>query len=236
MQNSPTKRRGKPMGKRTSGIPCDKPRGMSLSSLDKTTKTKAPTTEKITHSDTESNKSSNSEEAAELSPKRMNQEKSPPATTSTSENMALSRRSTRHRQSTLAKAFGDPIPINSINESDTSKKPLNFNIDSPSDQIYPPAKPSLKSLIQEMGFADKSPEYKACMDFLETFSPKNKGKHTDEVIDLILSDESPNKMDILYIEPSSNIADTNADKQATQEEHEKLEDDNNNQEVDEPMK
>ena len=129
--------------------------------------------------------------------------------------MAPSRRSTRHRQSTLVKAFGDFIPINSINESDTSKKPLKFNIESPSDQLYPPAKPSLKSLIQEMGFADKSPENKACMDFLEAISPKNKAKHTDEVIELISSDESPNKMDILYIEPSSNIADTNANKEAT---------------------
>ena len=87
-----------------------------------------------------------------------------------------------------------------------------------------------------MGFADKSPEYKACMDFLEAISPKNKAKYTDEVIGLISSDESPNKMDILYIESSNNIANNNANKEATQEEHEKLEDDNNNQEVDEPMK
>ena len=87
-----------------------------------------------------------------------------------------------------------------------------------------------------MGFADKSPEYKACMDFLEALSPKNKAKHTDEIIDLISSDESPSKMDILYIEPNINIANTIANKKATQEEHEKLEEDNNNQEVDEPMK
>ena len=61
------------------------------------------------------------------------------------------------------------------------------------------------------------------MDFLEAISPKNKAKHTDEVIDLISSDESLNKMDILDIKPSSNITDTNANKEATQEEHEKLE-------------
>ena len=152
--------------------------------------------------------------------------------------MAPSRRSTGQRHSTFAKAFGDPIPINIIDESDTRKKPVNFNIDSPSDQIYPSAKPSLKSPIQEMGFADKSPEYKACMNFLEAIIPKNKAKQTDKVIDLILSDESPNKMDILYIDnkTSSNLTDNSANKEATQEEHEKLEDDNNNQEVDEPMK
>ena len=39
-QTSPTKRRGKPMGKRTGGRPCDKPREMSLSSLEKSTKFK----------------------------------------------------------------------------------------------------------------------------------------------------------------------------------------------------
>ena len=223
------------MGKRTGGRPCDKPRGMSLSSLEKITKPKAPSAETITHSDTESNKSSNLEEAAEPSPKRIDQKKTPPATASTAENMVLSRRSTRHRQPTLAKAFGNPIPINNINESNSSKK-LNFNIDSPSDQIYPSEKPSLKSLIQEMSFPDKSPEYIACMNFLEAISPKNKAKHTDEVIDLISSDESPNKMDILNIKQSSNTANTMENKEAIQEEHEKLEDDNNNQEVDEPMK
>ena len=84
-----------------------------------------------------------------------------------------------------------------------------------------------------MGFADKSLEYQACMNFLEAISPKNKAEEMDEVIDLILSDESPNKMDILYVEnkKSSNKTDNTTDKEATQEEHEKLEDDNNNQEV-----
>ena len=210
-QNSPNK----PMGKRTGERQCDEPRGMSLSSLEKITKPKAPTTETITHSDIESKKSSNLEEAAEPSPKRIDQKKTPPATTSTSENMVPSRRSARHRQPTLAKAFGNPIPINNINESDSSKK-TNFNIDSPSDQIYPPEKPSLKSLIQEIGFTDKSLEYRAFMNFLEAISPKNKAKHTDEVIDLISSDGSPNKMDILYIEQSSNTANTIENKETTQ--------------------
>ena len=181
IQNSPTKRRRKPTGMRTGGRPSDKPRGMIPSSLEKITKTQAPTTETITHSDTESNKSSNSE-AAEPSPKRINQKKTPPATTSTSANMAPSTRSSRHLHSTLAKAFGDPIPINTIDESDTRKKPVNFNIDSPSDRIYPSAKPSLKSLIQEMGFLEKSPENKACMNFLEAISPKNKAKQMEIIV------------------------------------------------------
>ena len=170
-QTSPTRRRCKPMGERTGGRPCDKPREMSLSSLEKSTKTQAPTKETNTHGDTESNKSSNSE-AAEPSPKRANQKKAPPATTSTSVNMAPRKRSTGHCQSALAKAFGDHIPINTIEESTTHRKPVNFNIDSPSDQIYSPTKTNLKSLIQEMGFADKSPEYRASMNFLEAISPK----------------------------------------------------------------
>ena len=80
-----------------------------------------------------------------------------------------------------------------------------------------------------MGFADNSPEYQACMNFLEAISPKNKANQTDEVIDLISSDESPNKMNILYIENkrSSNEAENITNNDATQEEHEKLEDDNN---------
>ena len=76
------------------------------------------------------------------------------------------------------------------------------------------------------------------MNFLEAISPKNIAKQTDEVIDLISSDESPNKMDILYIEnkKSSNEADNTTNNDATQEENEKLEGDNNNQEVEETMK
>ena len=73
------------------------------------------------------------------------------------------------------------------------------------------------------------------MNFPEAISPKNKAKHINEVIDIISPDESPNKMDSLYIEPRSNIANTNANKEATQEEYEKLEDGNNNPNVDEPM-
>ena len=78
----------------------------------KNTKVQTPPKETSNHSDTESNKSSNSE-AAKPSPKRINQKKTLPATTSTSSDTAPSRRSTGQRHSTLAKAFGDRIPINS---------------------------------------------------------------------------------------------------------------------------
>ena len=70
------------------------------------------------------------------------------------------------------------------------------------------------------------------MNFLEASSPKNKGKQTDEVVDLISSDESPNKTVILYIENkiSNNEVDNNTNNNAMQEENEKAEDDKNNQE------
>ena len=223
------------MGKRTCGRPCDKPRGTSLSSLEKSTKSQTPTKETTIHSDTESNWSSNSE-AAKPSSKRVNQKKTPPA--STSFNMAPTRRSIRQRHSTLAEAFGDPIPINTIEESITHKKTVKFNIDSPPDHMNSPTKPSLKSLIQEMGFTDKTHEYQTCMNFREAISPKNKVKQTEEIIDLISSDESPNKMVILCIEnkKSSNEADNTTNNDATQKEHDKLEDDNNNQEAEETEK
>ena len=101
-----------------------------------------------------------------------------------------------------------------------------------------PTKPSVKSVIQEMGFTDKSPEYQACMNFLEASSPKNKGKQTDEVVDLISSDESPNKTVILYMENkiSNNEVDNNTNNNAMQEENEKAEGDKNNQEVEETKK
>ena len=40
---SPTKRRAKPTGRRTGGIPCKKPRGMSLNTIEKPSATKATT-------------------------------------------------------------------------------------------------------------------------------------------------------------------------------------------------
>ena len=115
---------------------------------------------------------------------------------------------------------------------------MNFIVDSPPHEINAPTKPSLKSLYQEMGFTDKSPEYPACTNFLEAKSPKIKGKQTNEVIDLISSDESPNKMEILFIEDKkgSMEANSNPNNNAIQEEQEKAEDDNNNQNVENPKK
>ena len=110
---------------------------------------------------------------------------------------------------------------------------MKFNIDSPPDQQTSPAKPGLKALIQEMGFTDKTPEYQACMNFLEAIRPKNKEKTTDEIIDLISSDDSPNKMEFPYVETKQGGGKQtdNTFNKATQEEYEKLEDDNNNEEA-----
>ena len=83
-----------------------------------------------------------------------------------------------------------------------------------------------------MGFTDTTPEYQACMNFLEAISPRNKEKTTDEIIDLISSDDSPNKMEIMYVDTKQGGKQTdNTINEATQEEHEKLEDDNNNEEA-----
>ena len=72
--NSPTKLRGKPMGRRTDGGPCNKPRDMSLTSMEKPTTTKATKKNITVYSDTESDKSSTLG-ASEPSPKRVNQKK-----------------------------------------------------------------------------------------------------------------------------------------------------------------
>ena len=39
------------------------------------------------------------------------------------------------------------------------------------------------SLIQEMGFTEKTPQYRACIKLIEVISPKHKTGHT-EVVDL----------------------------------------------------
>ena len=127
---SPTKRRNKPTGRRTGGRPCNEPRGMSLTSMKKTSATKSTNKNTIASSDTESEKSSTSSGAPEPSPKRVSRKKTPPATTSTAAITVPTIRSVRHRQSTLAKALGDPISINTIEET-KNEKPIKLNIDSP---------------------------------------------------------------------------------------------------------
>ena len=117
--------------------------------------------------------SSRSEELISLTPKRQNQKHTPPAT--------ATRKSTRNRQATLAISQGNPIPNSTIQiASATGKK--QFEIDSPpkkSTQDFP----SLKSLIQEIGFFEKK-EYKACVQFIEAISPKHKPITTNNIIDL----------------------------------------------------
>ena len=151
-QNSPTKRRARPTGRPTGGRPCYKPRGLSLDTMEKFNATKA--TGKAQAQDTtiaretESRNSSMTSGTSAPSPKSLNQKKTPPATTSTSATTIPTRRSVRHRQSTLVKALGDPIPFNTIDEAKSDKQPVRFNIASPPDQPTSPSKPSLKSLIE----------------------------------------------------------------------------------------
>ena len=118
---SPTKRRAKPTGRRTGGIPCNKPREMSLNTIEKPSATKATTkaTTKDTtvSSETASENSSLTSETSAPSPKRLNQKNTSPATTSTSAIKIPTRRSVCHRQSTSAKALSDPIPINTIDKA-----------------------------------------------------------------------------------------------------------------------
>ena len=79
----------------------------------------------------------------------------------------------RNRQSTLTMALENPIPINKIDKTNTSKT-KQFEIDLPPEKSASENYPSLKLLFQEMGFAEKTPEYKACVKIIKAISPKNK--------------------------------------------------------------
>ena len=113
------------------------------------------------------------------------------------------RKSTRNRQSALSHAFGTPVPINAIEnkKNEETKQPIRFQIDSPPDR-QEDNYPSLKSLMQEMGFTEKTPHFKACIKLVETISPKNKTNQT-EVVDFIsppIEDEPTDTNDeILFI-------------------------------------
>ena len=98
------------------------------------------------------------------------------------------------------------------------------------NQKKTPSKPSLKSLIQEMGFSNKTPEYQA-LKFLEATSPKCTTKKKEEIINLTSPVDSPEKNETLFIvvKKTGKIADNITDDPA-HEEHEKQEDDNNNNE------
>ena len=71
------------------------------------------------------------------------------------------------------------------------KKKFRFETDSPPDQ--PKSEyPSLKSLIQKMGFTDRTPQYQACLKFIEAISPKHGGAKQTEVVDLTSPTEDEN--------------------------------------------
>ena len=94
------------------------------------------------------------------------------------------RKSTSNRQSALSTTFGNPVPINAINnKNDEERKTLQFEIDSPPDKQNTDNYPSLKSLIQEMGFTEKASQYRASTKLIEAISPKPKTGHR-EVVDL----------------------------------------------------
>ena len=92
--------------------------------------------------------------------------------------------------------MGNPIPINVV--EDTLQSPTKkFSIDSPTDRGTGhqeaktlEQKPSLKSLISEMGFHTNSPEYQVCLTFLDAIRPK---EQTTQIVDLVSPAESPEK-------------------------------------------
>ena len=186
-KDSSTKRKARTTLKRTGGRPTRKLQtsGMSLqteipagtSNTDNTIPQPA-TSDNDDHDDDD--QSSASSEDTAPSPKRQNKKRTPPANATES-----LRESTRNRQSALSHAFGNPVPINAINNKHFEKKKgaIQFQIDSPPDKRDTENYPSLKSLIQEMGFTEKTPQYRACVKLIEAISPKNKTSHT-EVVDL----------------------------------------------------
>ena len=104
-QNSPTKRPIIPTGRRPGGRQCNKSRGMSFYTMEKSSPNKSHDKGHNRVRETESENSSTTPGISEPSPKRLIQKKTPPATTSTSAYTIPTRRSVRQRQSTLAKAL-----------------------------------------------------------------------------------------------------------------------------------
>ena len=93
----------------------------------------------------------------------------------------------------------------------------------------PPAQernyPSLKTVLQDMEFSDKTPQYQACLKFIESISPKQ-GNKKDEVIDLTsLTDEETTEKnnDILMIEEEKNKKNATDAEMPNDEEHAKQE-------------
>ena len=203
---SPRKR--KALGKRTGGKPTRKlqnPRGMGLQTE----------MEKTINKEKEDDLSATSEENTSPSTKRQNQKVTPPA--------IATRKSTRARQATLATTPGNPIPINAIQTtSTTGAKQKKSKQDTP----------SLKSLIQEMEISEKTPQYKACIQFIQAICPKHKTSLTNDVIDFTLPAEADDeKMDSndIFCENSKNIEDPKQDEQPNNgEEHGAVDDNTDN--------
>ena len=117
------------------------------------------------------------------------------------------------------------------------KKTIQFNNDSPPYKKTSPTKPSSKSVVQEMGFTDKTPQYQACVKFFKAIRSKIKDKNQDnptEIIDLNSPVDSPvkDKIEILFDERKDELENIEKEKEdeTTHEEHEKqVENDNNNE-------
>ena len=134
--DSPTKRKAKSTGKRTGGLPTRKLQtsGMSLQAEIPAGTSKSdnnipqPATPDTDNHEDDDQSSASSEDIAP-SPKRQNKKRTPPANAT-----EPLRKSTRNRQSALSHAFGNPVPINAINDkNEEKKKPIKFQIDSPPD-------------------------------------------------------------------------------------------------------
>ena len=178
-KENPIAKRKKATGQRTGGRPTRKLQtsGMSLQaeipvgisqSNNSTPQTATPNTGKHEEDD----QSSDSSEDIAPSPKRQNKKQTRP--TSATEPL---RKSTRNRQSALSHAFGNAVPFNAIEDkkNEETKQPIRFQIDSPSNRQEDNCR-SLKSLIQEMGFTEKSPQFKACIKIIEAISPEKQDK------------------------------------------------------------
>ena len=110
------KEKGKHKPERSRGKPAPKqPRGMILKNGEK------KNVRHKTASSSEDWSSTTSEEMAP-SPKRIDVEKTPPQPQPQTSQTEATRKSTRKRQSTLAKGLGNPVPITSIKQKQFSIK------------------------------------------------------------------------------------------------------------------
>ena len=139
----------------------------------------------------------------------------------------------------MANVLGNPVPMNTIEDTRTgSKNKIQLNIESAPDQTPSLTKPSLKSLIQEIGFSDKTPEYQASMKILEAISLTNTNQNQDEAetIDLISPVDSTKKelTEFLFKGKTIRKDEKNGkeieDETTIEEQEKQTKDDNNNEE------